>query len=80
MNKLPVLSKRLEAIAKMVTPGNTAADIGCDHGYVSIWLVNSGTSPFCIASDINKGPLKRAEENAALFGASEHISLRLGVN
>ena len=31
---------RLRAIAGMVTKGNRLADVGCDHGYLSIWLVS----------------------------------------
>ena len=34
------LSMRLRAIAGMVTKGNRLADVGCDHGYLSIWLVS----------------------------------------
>ena len=37
-----VLSKRLQAVASMVTPGKRPADVGCDHGYVPIYLVQSG--------------------------------------
>ena len=33
------LSKRLERIASFVQPGSRVADIGTDHGYVPIWLV-----------------------------------------
>ena len=36
------LSKRLETVASMVTKGNRAADVGCDHGFVPIFLVESG--------------------------------------
>ena len=39
------LSKRLETVASMVTKGNRAADVGCDHGFVPIFLVESGISP-----------------------------------
>lgn len=36
------LSKRLERIASFVQPGSRVADIGTDHGYVPIWLVQKG--------------------------------------
>lgn len=66
---LPPLSERLAAVAGMVTPGNRAADVGCDHGYTAIYLRLAGISPFCICTDINKGPLTAAEENIKKYGA-----------
>ena len=39
------LSKRLERIASFVQPGSRVADIGTDHGYVPIWLVQKGVCP-----------------------------------
>ena len=49
------LSKRLETVASMVTKGNRAADVGCDHGFVPIFLVESGISPLAVAADVSDG-------------------------
>ncbi|SHJ75486.1 tRNA (adenine(22)-N(1))-methyltransferase [Hespellia stercorisuis] len=57
------LSNRLQAVADMVTPGLPVADVGCDHGYIPIYLVQNGISPHVTAMDINEGPLERAREN-----------------
>lgn len=57
------LSKRLETVASMVTKGNRAADVGCDHGFVPIFLVESGISPLAVAADVRPGPLSRAKEH-----------------
>ena len=54
------LSKRLKAVAGLVTEGASVADIGTDHGYVPIWLVQSGRASKVIAMDVNEGPLERA--------------------
>ena len=54
------LSKRLTAVASLVTEGASVADIGTDHGYVPIYLVKEGIIKKAIAMDINKGPLERA--------------------
>ena len=43
------LSKRLERIASFVQPGSRVADIGTDHGYVPIWLVQKGVCPSALA-------------------------------
>ncbi len=75
-NKIPMLSKRMKLAADMITKGSRVADIGCDHGYVSIYLYKSGIAPLCIASDINKGPLEAARKNTELFDA-KGVELRL---
>ena len=62
------LSKRLQALADTVNEGAVLADVGCDHGYVPVYLVQSGKIKYAFASDINEGPLASCralvEENA----------------
>lgn len=74
--KIP-LSDRLLACANYVGRGNRVADIGCDHGYLSIYLLTNGIARSCIASDINEGPLLSARRNAIKFGVSEKIEFYL---
>lgn len=69
-----MLSKRLKAVADMVTKGNIVADIGTDHGYVPIYLVKNNISKRAYALDINEGPLKMAAKNIRLEGLSEKIT------
>ncbi len=71
------LSKRLLMVTNMVTKGNRVADIGCDHAYTSIYLVEQNISNRIIAMDINKGPLERAKEHVKLYGCAEYIDIRL---
>ena len=71
------LSKRLETVISMVSSGYRVCDVGCDHGYVSIALVQRGISPFALAMDVNKGPLERAKEHIEFFGLSAEINIRL---
>lgn len=71
------LSKRLLAIVSFVTPGNRAADIGCDHGFVPIDLVKQKIVPKAIAMDIKKGPLQRAAEHIQEYGLEQMIETRL---
>ena len=72
------LGIRLSAVAGMVEKGNCIADIGCDHGFVSIALVQNHIAEKMIACDINKGPLEHARHNVALCNLEERITLRLG--
>ena len=71
------LSKRMNAVADMVTPGNVLADIGTDHGYVPIALVQQGKIPRAIAMDINAGPLQRANEHISMCQLEDYIETRL---
>lgn len=71
------LSARMKALADLVTIGNSACDVGCDHGYVSIYLVQERQAPKVLAMDVNKGPLERAADNVRQMGLSDYITLRL---
>ena len=59
------LSTRLQAVADFVTAGYKLADIGTDHAYIPIALVEQNRIPGAIAMDINEGPLQRAGEHIA---------------
>ena len=72
------LSKRLRCVADLVTPGSRMADVGTDHGYLPIWLVEAGVCPGAIAMDVGKGPLERAQIHIREHGLEEKIETRLG--
>ena len=76
------LSNRLLTVASLVTEGNVLADVGTDHGYIPIYLLQKERIPRAIAMDINAGPLERAKEHIAQFGLEDYIQTRLsdGVN
>ena len=71
------LSKRLRAVADLVPGGTVPADVGTDHAYIPIALVEEGKIPRALAMDINQGPLTRAEENIKAHGLEEKIETRL---
>ena len=71
------LSKRLYAVAGLVTEGASVADIGTDHGYVPIYLVESGIASKVIALDVNQGPLNRARMHIVGHGLGDRIETRL---
>ena len=74
--KIPI-SDRLLACAGFVHPGDRVADVGCDHGYLSIHLLTNGIAKSCIASDINEQPLLSAVRNAEKFGVREKMEFYL---
>ena len=49
--------------ASFVTPGNRLADVGTDHGYIPIALVQEKIIPSALAMDVNPGPLERAKQH-----------------
>jgi tRNA (adenine22-N1)-methyltransferase len=67
----------MKAVAAMVTPGGVLADIGTDHAYVPIALMQRQKITGAIAMDINEGPLKRANDNIAAAKLNTRIETRL---
>ena len=76
MNEIK-LSKRLLAAANFVSQGSYVADIGTDHAYVPIYLMQKGIARGVVASDVNKGPLEKARENIEKYGFADKIHLKL---
>lgn len=70
------LSKRLHAVAAMVTSGNVVCDVGCDHGYVSIFLVKTKKCPKVYALDVREGPLGRAREHVEAYACADYIEVK----
>ena len=71
------LSKRLQGVADLVSKGVVVADVGTDHGYIPIYLIDSKKSPRAFAMDVNEGPLLRAKEHIAEYGLDSLIETRL---
>lgn len=71
------ISKRLCQAASLISDGNRLADVGTDHGYVPIYLLQQQKIPCAIAMDINRGPLERAKEHIRLYQLEEYIETRL---
>ncbi len=70
--KIP-LSNRLAACCGFVRPGDRVADIGCDHGYLGIHLLQSGIASEIIAADVKEAPLQSAIRNAEKFGVKDKM-------
>lgn len=72
------LDSRLSLIASLVRKGSRVADIGTDHAYLPVFLVEQGIIPSAIASDIRQGPADRALKTVADAKLAGRISVRLG--
>ncbi len=71
------LTPRLSAVASLVKGGGIIADIGTDHGYLPIYLIQTGKVKSAIAADIGREPLKNAEKSVEYYDLNDKISLRL---
>lgn len=71
------LTRRLQAVADLVPHNCRFADIGTDHAYLPVWLIQNHIITHAIAGDIRPGPLDRAKETARRFGCTDRLSFRL---
>ena len=67
------INRRLLCCAELVAPGARVYDVGCDHGYLGIYLLTQGLAAHVTASDLRPKPLDRARENARRFGVEEQM-------
>ena len=71
------LTPRLELCAQMCPKTGRAVDVGCDHGYLIIRLLQDGKAETGLACDLRRGPLDNAEKNIALHGLQDRIDTLL---
>ena len=71
------LQPRLQCLADLVPVGAKVADVGTDHGYLPVWLIQHGRVVRAIASDINEAPLCHARRTAERCGVTDWIDFRL---
>ena len=64
--KIP-MSNRLLACCGFIRKGDRVADIGCDHGYLGIYLLTNCIASSTIESDVAEQPLESARRNARKF-------------
>lgn len=72
------LSPRLQTLAGLVPMGASVADIGTDHAYLPIYLVEQGVALRAIGSELNPGPYQAAQKAVAGVNLTEHIDIRRG--
>lgn len=67
------LTKRLQTIADLVPACELIADVGTDHAYLPVFLVQSGKVRRSLAADLREGPLQRARETIRENGLTDQI-------
>lgn len=72
------LTPRLQTIAELVPNGGIIADIGTDHAYLPVYLIENKIVQEAIAADINVGPLRNAEKTINSYKYNKYIETRLG--
>ncbi|MFC3929074.1 tRNA (adenine(22)-N(1))-methyltransferase [Streptococcus caprae] len=72
-----MLSKRLAAVAEFIPTGSRLLDVGSDHAYLPIALVQSGRIDFAVAGEVVQGPYESALTNVAQEGLDNQIRVRL---
>lgn len=72
------LSKRLNRVAEFVRKDQPIADIGSDHAYLPIYLVQNNIVPSAIAGEVVEGPYQKAVEQVKLHNLEEQIATRFG--
>ena len=70
-----MIDARISAIMNFVRAGSRVADVGADHGYLSIALVKSGRAAKVIATEKNLGPFEALSKN--IFSVA-NVEARLG--
>ena len=72
------INDRLKKIGDLVEANSFCLDIGCDHAFLDIYLVERNENIRAIASDVNEGPLNHARENIKKHHLEDKIECRLG--
>ena len=71
------LSPRLRALAGFIPAGAVPVDVGTDHAYLPVWLLQEGVCERAYATDLRPGPLARARAGAEEHGVAERLTLFL---
>ncbi len=61
----------------MIEPGAFVLDVGCDHGYLCIYLIREKIASFAMGTDIAEGSIEKAKKNIERFGVSDRVETML---
>ena len=72
------INDRLKKIGDLVEANSFCLDVGCDHAFLDIYLVQKDKNIRAVASDVAEGPLSHARENIRKYHLEKEIECRLG--
>lgn len=75
MNQIK-LSLRLQCVANLVRAGTTLVDVGTDHAYLPLYLIQSERITYATAVDLNRGPLAIAQKIIGQYHLEQLINLK----
>lgn len=70
--------KRIDTLCSLLSPASLFADVGCDHGYCTEYMLKNGLCEHAIISDISKGSLEKAKTLLASYLAAGVATAVLG--
>ena len=73
--KIIKIDNRLKDISSLVDKCDIVADIGTDHGYLPIYLIQKGICNKAIAADVAINPLNSAKENINYYQLDDKITV-----
>ena len=66
-------TKRLQTVCGQLSPCDTLADVGCDHGYCTLYARERGLCRRAVISDISRSSLHKAEELLSSYIAEGRV-------
>ena len=70
--------KRIDTLCSLLTPCKVFADVGCDHGYCTEYMLKNGLCEKAIFSDVSRGSLAKAQTLLAPFVEEGRATAVLG--
>ena len=70
--------RRINLLCSLIQPSSTFADVGCDHGYCSQYVLEKGLCDKVIISDVSKGSLEKAKTLLSPYLDSGKVTAVLG--
>ena len=72
------LGERLTRVASFVPNGSKVCDVGSDHAYLPVYLIQNNQIPSAIAGEVVEGPFLSAKQTVRDYRMEDRIEVRFG--